>query len=114
MQEKAEIAHCFRKRSTKQSAIQYNNIDKNSYITIEKILIHYGWNPKRKAPLKTALAQRTPLSSVQYRAVGCERDHLPGNHLSAGEQRTLDRVLDSAAAGDFHAHDRHALNLVEP
>lgn len=41
-------------------------------------------------------------------------DHLPGKELAAGLEGVLDRLFQTAAAGDFHAHDAHALDVVVP
>lgn len=50
--------------------------------------------------------------SIQDFAVRRNCYHIPRDELSALLQGTLNRILDPTAAGNFHAHHRHAFNVV--
>ena len=50
--------------------------------------------------------------SFQDLAVNGYGDNLEGNTLSGGLHRFFGRQLQPAAAGDLHAHDRYALDVV--
>ena len=64
---------------------------------------------------KTASAgRRLPYHArlVEDPTVDGDRDDLPRNELAALLQGRFGGVFQSAAAGDLHAHDGHALDIV--
>ena len=53
-------------------------------------------------------------SLVQNPAVPGDRYDLPRDEFAAASERVLCRSLESAAAGNFHADDGHALDVIIP
>ena len=55
---------------------------------------------------------RRSLDPVQNPAVCRDNYHVPGDQLSAVQQRVFHRLLDAAAAGNLHPYHRDAADVV--